>query len=181
MTTRDKTARKRQKADANPNGTVPEPNCAAAGQADRLREAIDQAGGPIAVARKSGIPFGSIQHYRQGREMRATALAPLAEACNVSIEWLATGKGPMRAGDHPRPPPAPPMHLKLFGSVDMGTMAQAMEVATLTFRARGITPSYRRMAQVTMLIYDTLHEPDGDPGQVERVLSAADPVDKSSC
>jgi len=87
----------------------------------------------------------------------------------------------MRAGDHPRPPPAPPMHLKLFGSVDMGTMAQAMEVATLTFRALGITPSYRRMAQVTMLIYDTLHEPDGDPGQVERVLSAADPVDKSSC
>lgn len=169
-----KNTRKGKLEDAIPNMTVSAENRHAADQAERLREAIDQAGGPKAVADRSGIPYGSIQHYRAGRDMKATAIAALADACGVTIEWLVAGRGPMQASRPEAVPPAPPAFLKLFGTVDMDTMAQALEVATLTFHRKGISPSWRRMAQVVTLVYDTLKEPETDAAVMDRLLSEAE-------
>lgn len=131
------------------------------------------AGGPSAVAGRSGIPLGSLKHHLDGRAMKPAALVALADACNVSLEWLAAGRGPMRPGEQ-LAPPSGPTFFKLFGTVDMETMAQAMEVAALTFQAKGFTPSWRRMAQVVTLIYDTLKEPEADDTAVQRALSEAE-------
>lgn len=101
-------------------------------------------------------------------------MTALADACNVSIEWLATGRGSMHPSNHPPPEtPVQPKLLPLFGSVDMETMAQAMEVVSTVFRMRGTAPTWRRRAQITMLIYDMLREPEADLSQVQRVLSEA--------
>lgn len=51
------------------------------------------------MARRSGMPLGTLSRYQSGREMKASALIALAQATGVSLEWLATGRGPMRAGD----------------------------------------------------------------------------------
>lgn len=161
-----------------PSGTDPAPNRAADELRERLRQAIDAAGGPRAVAERSGIPYGSIQHYRQDRELKATALAAIADACNVTVEWLAAGRGPMRPGESPpapapEQPPSGPKYLPLFGSVDMETMADAIEVATIAFAARNLRPSWRRKAQIYMLIYDILREPSGNGRDVQGALSSA--------
>lgn len=65
-------------------------------RADRLREALKQAGGGAAVARRIGMPMPTLNNYLGGRDMKVSALVALAEACNVSVEWLATGHGGMQ-------------------------------------------------------------------------------------
>ncbi len=61
-------------------------------QLQRLKNVVRDAGGPSEVARRSGIPLGSLNHYLAGREMKISALVALADACRVSIEWLAAGR-----------------------------------------------------------------------------------------
>jgi len=82
--------------------------------AQRLADAVRLAGGPLEVSRRSGIPRRSLNHYLAGRGMKMTTMAPLAEVCGVNLEWLATGRGPMRGGAEvpvaaqPTPPPKSP-------------------------------------------------------------------------
>ena len=59
---------------------------------ERLRRVVKDGGGPKDVAARANIPLGSLNHYLGGREMRVEALIGVAAACNVSIEYLATGK-----------------------------------------------------------------------------------------
>jgi hypothetical protein len=63
--------------------------------AERLRHAVELAGGPSRISAQSGIPLRSLGHYLGGRDMRRAALVALADACGTSIEWLATGRGQM--------------------------------------------------------------------------------------
>ena len=60
---------------------------------ERLRQAVEQGGGPTRVARLSGIPLRTLQNYLSGRGMKAIWLGPLADACGVNADWLATGRG----------------------------------------------------------------------------------------
>src|SRR5208283_498540 len=55
-----------------------------------------------ALARAAGVPAASLQKYFEGSEPTRLALAALAQAGNVSLEWLATGQGPKE-----RRPPIP--------------------------------------------------------------------------
>lgn len=57
----------------------------------RLKDCVQKGGGPSAVARKAGIPLGSINHYFLGREMKLSAAVSLADACGVSLSYLAKG------------------------------------------------------------------------------------------
>ena len=45
-----------------------------------------------AFAKRSGIPYGTLRHYLDGRSPKVEHLIALAKAGGVSIEWLATGK-----------------------------------------------------------------------------------------
>jgi phage repressor protein C with HTH and peptisase S24 domain len=76
-----------------------EPEHGSAERSERLRQAVQLAGGGSAVARAAGMPLGTLGRYQRGRDMKASALVSLAAATGVHIEWLATGKGPMLAAD----------------------------------------------------------------------------------
>lgn len=140
-------------------------------RAKRLRSAVKAAGGNQAVADRIGMPVGTLNRYMAGRDMKASALVALADACNVSLEWLGTGRAPMRPGE---PPPEPhatrasrPTSSNLFGTLDIDRMARAIEKALELFAERGHRPSMRRLAQVVLLLYDDFV----DPAQQDRGLS----------
>jgi hypothetical protein len=59
---------------------------------DRLRKAVDDAGGPAAVCRAAGVPMSTLSGYLNGTEARFTRMAVLAKACKVSLDWLAYGE-----------------------------------------------------------------------------------------
>lgn len=63
----------------------------------RLREAVKNAGTQKEVAQKAGIPVSTFSEYLSGREMKLSVAAKIAEACGVSMEWLASGRDPESA------------------------------------------------------------------------------------
>ena len=68
--------------------------------AERLRSAVELGGGPGKASEKSGVALRTLGNYMSGRsEMKAGALVRLAEACGVSLDWLATGKPPVHPVD----------------------------------------------------------------------------------
>ena len=66
-------------------------------RSDRLKEAVRLAGNAALVAKRIGMPPPTLNNYLGGRDMKASGMVALAEACGVSVEWLATGRGEMMA------------------------------------------------------------------------------------
>lgn len=89
-------------------------------------------------------------------------LVALAAACGVTVEWLATGHGPMRPGQapppEPAPLPAPPVSTKLFATVDMDLLGECMAIAYEQLQRRSPYPSWGRAAQIATLLYDQIKE-----------------------
>ena len=77
---------------------VPAPDREIIDRAERLKEALRDAGGAAAVARKIGMPMPTLNNYIAGRDMKASAVVALADGCGVSVEWLATGRGDIAPG-----------------------------------------------------------------------------------
>jgi phage repressor protein C with HTH and peptisase S24 domain len=65
-------------------------------RARRLREAIKLVGSARDAARLAGFPYGTLQNYVQGGELKLSNAISLARVTNVRLEWLATGEGPMQ-------------------------------------------------------------------------------------
>lgn len=65
--------------------------------AARLKDAVKRAGGAGAVSSKSGVNSRTLSRFLGGQEIKQEALVALADACRVSVEWLATGRGDMHA------------------------------------------------------------------------------------
>lgn len=61
----------------------------------RLRQAVKIGGGNKAVAAKSGIPLRSLGNLVGGQAPNVIQLVRIAEACGVSVDWLATGRLPV--------------------------------------------------------------------------------------
>lgn len=70
----------------------------------RIRRAVELAGGGDEVARRAGIPRRTLGNYLAARnEPKASVIAQLSMATGVKIEWLVTGEGPMQPGEGPPP------------------------------------------------------------------------------
>lgn len=65
----------------------------------RLQEITDKAGGKSNLARRAGIPSSSLANYFGRSEPPLSALAALARAGHVSIDWLAGADVPQRPAD----------------------------------------------------------------------------------
>ena len=63
-------------------------------RANRLREAVQRAGGNNLVSAKAGVPVSTLGVYLRGGEWKVSAAIALAKACEVSLEWLVTGQQP---------------------------------------------------------------------------------------
>ena len=71
-------------------------------RANRLRQAVRAGGGNLAVSQRSGVPLSNLTRYLRAEEMKVSTLVALAEACNVSVDWLAAGRGAMhQAAERP--------------------------------------------------------------------------------
>ncbi|WP_158537169.1 S24 family peptidase [Humitalea rosea] len=76
----------------------------------RLRKAVQAAGGNHRVAQRAEMPTPTLNNYMSGRDMKAAAMVALAAATGVRVEWLATGVGPMHERDLEAPTAQPPAH-----------------------------------------------------------------------
>ena len=96
--------------------------------AERLREAMGEQSGS-AFAKRCGISEGAIRKYLLGASPSTENLIAMADAANVSIEWLAAGRGPKQRGSvaQPAPEPAPALDEQLLsrsiGAVEAGLHA----------------------------------------------------------
>lgn len=97
---------------------------------DRIREARLAKGlGQRSLAAVSGVSQGHISHAESGKrlELGQTVLSAIAEALDVSVDWLATGNGPRERRNEPGAEPE-------LGAVDA---ARAMFLAQETHDGRG--------------------------------------------
>jgi DNA-binding phage protein len=58
---------------------------------DRLRGAVQKAGGPSSVSRGAGVPLSTLNTYLNGQPPKWTSLVSIANFCGISLDWLATG------------------------------------------------------------------------------------------
>jgi hypothetical protein len=135
---------------------------------------VRAAGGNNLVAQRSGVPLSSLNSYLRGREMKAGQLVRLAEATGVSLGWLATGDGPMRAGELQAPPAAPPAPpespSRLFGRVKIDRLVAAYEGALASTRGA----DKRLTMHLTVVLYDQLT--DAAESQENRASAADAPA-----
>ena len=66
----------------------------------RIDELIEEAGGVRTLAEKTGLPQSSLSRYRANRaritKPNAEAVARIAEAAGVRLEWLLLGQPPKK-------------------------------------------------------------------------------------
>lgn len=74
-------------------------NSAALDLRERIRSAVQNAGGYSAVADKPGLPGRTLSRLLAGQEPKMSHVVDLASATSVRIEWLVTGTGPMHASE----------------------------------------------------------------------------------
>lgn len=69
---------------------------------ERLKQIIDAKKTAFALADETGIPTTTVSSWLRGVEPTRPALVKLADKAGISLEWLCTGRGEMRADRLPR-------------------------------------------------------------------------------
>lgn len=122
-------------------------------RAARLRQAVKAAGGNKAVARRAGMPVGTLNNYLTGRDMKAAALVALADVCHVTVDWLATGRAAPKFTPQAAAPGRPPA---LFSIVDMELLNGAIQGAIDLFHKRNAEGEGVNFARVVCILYDEM-------------------------
>lgn len=148
----------------SPTVHVRDPQFDADSTLERLREAVRLGGGQTAVSARSGVKMRSLSNYLSGRnDMKGPTIVALADACGVTVEWLAAGRGPMRPTDSPpssrRQEDGP---AKLFATVDMTRLARCLDAVTNAFGPLAPNISTRRKVQIATLLYDGMMDETSD-------------------
>ena len=144
--------------------------------AGRLHEAVQAAGGNLAVARRSGVPLATVNNYVRGRNgMKIEALSAVAAACNVSLQWLVSGDGTPAIRlpalpDYPVAVGASPAGLGeadatsslagMSGSIDVRILAKAIEIVVAIAGAAELRDDPKGLARRIATTYAVLIEPD---------------------
>ena len=143
--------------------------------------AIDGAGTIALVARQCSIPIRTVTRWLSGHaDLKTSDLVKLADALDVSIEWLASGRGEMR-----RQPPIPPQPAQPAPApdasqiIDLQRFSKALEMTMLAFNDRDGPRNWAHVARLTLTIYDALLDPTVEHQQLARVLSAPFAAPKS--
>ena len=133
-------------------------NSAALERASRLRAAIKAVGSVQFVADRSGVAKGTLNAYLIGGEMKLSNATALAKATGVTLEWLATGAGPMKPGQPENPQEtAPQRPLSLWRDTHMETLIAAYRSALQTLIAAGKDDAdAAAVMRITALLYDEL-------------------------
>jgi phage repressor protein C with HTH and peptisase S24 domain len=128
-----------------------------------VKLAIKQVGTAQLVAERSGIPKATLSGYSSGRHMSFENAIALAKATGVTLEWLATGQGPMKPGEPEKPQETPPQRpLSLWRDTHMDTLITAYATAIQTIIAAGRDETNAPgVMRLTAILYDQLMGLDG--------------------
>jgi alpha-D-ribose 1-methylphosphonate 5-triphosphate synthase subunit PhnG len=163
----------KDRLDADENFEVAEAELGIRDRAERLRKAVKAAGGNRAAATKAGMPLTTLNGYIAGRDMKAAAMIALADACEVSLDWLAKGTAPMKPGQPQPGRAAETRPATLFGSINMDQLGNALLLADAAFSIRKINPDPRQRAQVACIAYDMLNQTATNPAtQLTEIMAA---------
>lgn len=123
------------------------------GFAERLRLAIGEES-ENAFATRSGVSRPLLRQYLTGSEPGMTKLVAIARAAGVSVEWLATGEGPMRpqAGRDD----GVSSTANAARQIDRDLLALVHEKVAEVFRAENAGVSKRQLANEIARVYDDL-------------------------
>ena len=149
-------------------------------RAQRLKDAVRRAGGNLAVSRASGIPLSTLQGYFSGSPMKLDNVIAIGDACGVTLEWLATGRGGASATEDSagRPGPAyePSDPVLLSGAsaeqallqapqgavLDVAILAKCIEIMQDLTAASGVSMSALASARRIANLYKAMTTPDED-------------------
>jgi len=130
---------------------------------ERLRIAAKQSCGSVrALADKSGVSERRIASWLAGTEPKINALAAVAAAADVSLDWLATGEGPSSITDvvNLAQPDAP---------VDMEVLKLVLEMIENWLDDNDRTLAASKKAEVVVMAYEIVMEDiesSEDPDQI---------------
>lgn len=123
----------------------------------RLQTLYEAVGGITKASAMSGVGLETLASWRDGKSRPAfLALASLAEAARMSLDWLATGAPAGEAGVT-RAAPADPEPFRLLGRVRIDQLVDANAEA---LRQMGVKPRHDQQLQMhlTVLLYDALSQ-----------------------
>lgn len=125
----------------------------------RLRRVVKQAGGPKAVAAKSGIVVRTLHNYLSGRsDIGALDLAAVARVTNVPLSWLVAGEGAVpesdESGDRPLATPEPESRTQVLmrrftGGIRHLPPYQSLDLDVLTDVAERVERAAKNNSNVT--------------------------------
>lgn len=88
---------------------------------DRLNHLLAREKSASAFARKAGLSQSGLHRIEAGGDPTLKTLVAIADAAGVTVQWLATGEGPIRVGqiaaEAPDAPTASPLDKWLFSRV----------------------------------------------------------------
>lgn len=130
------------------------------GMAERIRKCAELAGSGDALSRKTAIPRRTLETYLTGAtEPKASRLVAIARAADVTVEWLATGEGPMREGGEASAaaPASAGIDRSLLAAVHKG-VAEAHGAGGAAMSAESLADEVARIYDDLVAAYDTPDE-----------------------
>lgn len=137
----------------------------APGIGTRISAAAEQIGKRKAAAGAAGVSSDSLQRYiREEVEPTFSAVAGLAHAANVNLEWLATGEGPMKKGEGVAVAP-----------LDRGVLQDVIVVVEEFLQERGLCLEPEKKAELLVLLYEDVREHEGkiDRARIIKIVNLA--------
>lgn len=107
----------------------------------------------LAFAKKCGFSDSLLRKYLEGSIPGADKLVLIADAGGVSVEWLATGRGPMRVGEEAAAPASAPA---ARAGIDRDLLAAVYKGVAEVYRAENARISADPLADEVARIYDDL-------------------------
>ncbi|MBI1207335.1 MAG: helix-turn-helix domain-containing protein [Azospirillum sp.] len=116
----------------------------------RIETIISLLGSPMGLARGAGLSRRVIDNYRTGQsDPSRERLIALAEAAGVTVEWLATGKGPMHRPSHA----APPGHETSPAAIDAELLSRVIDGVSSVVCEAGQALTSNHQAETTARLY----------------------------
>lgn len=116
-------------------------------------------------ARRCGFSESTLRNYLDGADPSRSRLVAIADACDVSIEWLATGRGARE-----RRPVAP----AAGGAFDdLERLTRAVAAVQEGLQASGRTFAPDRYAQLVAAAYQLMAAPGTTTAQIVQFIKAA--------
>lgn len=123
-------------------------------------DAVSKLVGTRAEAAKAALVSDDMlyRYIREDSPPSFSAMAGLAKAAGVSLDWIATGQGHMMAGSGASSVP----------SISRDIMADVIEVVLRELDSQGKTLSPDKMSQLMLLIHDEILESEQTATGVDR-------------